>query len=88
MAVLCVINFSRTAYGAADILQVRHSDMSVMLSWRDSLHTSCTCIIAAVGVFCLFGPVLINECMLPRWVLLAEVMSAAVAYAAVQNVVA
>ena len=66
VAVLCFIKFSGAlVWGAADILQVKYSEMPSMQSLGDGPQTL-GLVFASVGVGCFFGPILFNWFTPPR----------------------
>ena len=70
VAVLCFIKFSGAlVWGAADILQVKYSEMPIMQSLGDGPQTL-GLVFASVGVGCFFGPILFNWFTPPRYALL------------------
>ncbi|DBB14556.1 TPA: hypothetical protein ACH3X3_004830 [Trebouxia sp. C0006] len=66
VGVLCFIKFSGAlAWGAADILQVKYSEMPSMQTLGDGPQTL-GFVFAAVGVGCFFGPIFFNYFTPPR----------------------
>ena len=66
VGVLCLIKFSGAlVWGAADVLQVKYSEMTSMQTLGDSSQTL-GFVFAAVGVGCFFGPILFNYFTPPR----------------------
>ena len=64
VGVLCFVKFSGAAvWGAADVLQVKYSEMPSMQTLGDSSQTL-GFVFAAVGVGCFFGPIFFN-CFTP-----------------------
>lgn len=86
VAILCFIKFSGAlVWGAADILQVKYSEMSMMQSWGDGPQTL-GLVFASVGVGCFFGPILFNWFTPPRSVLLTvDVIAEVHAYMRAQS---
>lgn len=69
VGVLCLVKFSGAlVWGAADVLQVKYSEMPSMQTLGDSSQTL-GFVFAAVGVGCFFGPILFNYFTPPRLVL-------------------
>ncbi len=66
VGVLCLVKFSGAlVWGAADVLQVKYSEMPSMQTLGDSSQTL-GFVFAAVGVGCFFGPILFNIFTPPR----------------------
>ena len=60
VGVLCFVKFSGAAvWGAADVLQVKYSEMPSMQTLGDSSQTL-GFVFAAVGIGCFFGPIFFN----------------------------
>ena len=76
VGVLCFVKFSGAlVWGAADILQVKYSEMPSMQTLGDGSQTL-GFVFAAVGVGCFFGPILFNYFTPPRYAAALPIVSA------------